>query len=346
MSRPVSDAELYAKLYWRRFRGVILVLVPLLLVVLWCLASTFYSVEVDSEGVVLRLGRHARTTGPGLHIKLPWPIEQVHLVPVQRIQSLEFGLKTLTPGRVTVYAAPSDAEKRVALMLTGDLNLAHVGWIVQYRIKNAENYLFKIGGEADPAVAVADVIRDVSESVMRKLVGDVSVDHVITIGRDQIAGDAKVQVQEMLDSFETGIDVVTVKLQAATPPDEVKEAFDDVNRARQNKERMVNEALGERNRRIPAAHGEKDRAISEAEGYKERVVKEMRGRANAFQTRLKEYEKAPEVTRTRLYLEAMERVLLQVEHKIVLDESIRGVLPLLQLDLGDRSGVGVEGGGR
>lgn len=181
---------------------------------------------------------------------------------------------------------------------------------------------------------------------MRRLVGDVSVDHVITIGRDQIAGDAKVQVQEMLDGFETGIDVVTVKLQAATPPDEVKDAFDQVNRARQIKERMVNDALKERNRQIPAARGERDGAISKAEGYKERVVKEMTGRANAFLARLEEYEKSPEVTRTRLYLEAMEKVLLQVEHKIVLDESIRGVLPLLQLDPGDRSGVGGEGGGR
>ena len=136
MSQRVSDVELYARLYWRRFRGVILVLVPLLLVVLWCLASAFYSVEADSEGVVLRLGRHVRTTGPGLHAKLPWPIEQVYLVPVQRIQSLEFGFRTLAPGRDTLYERTVDHE-RVALMLTGDLNLAHVEWIVQYRIKNA-----------------------------------------------------------------------------------------------------------------------------------------------------------------------------------------------------------------
>ena len=142
---------------------------------------------------------------------------------------------------------------------------------------------------------------------MRKLVGDASVDEVITIGRDQIASDAKVEIQEMLNKFDTGVEVVTVKLQSATPPEAVKDAFDEVNRARQNKERVINEARGERNRQIPAARGKRDRAISEAQGYRDRVVKAMTGRVNAFQAQLTEYEKAPKVTRTRLYLDQRSR---------------------------------------
>ncbi len=177
---------------------------------------------------------------------------------------------------------------------------------------------------------------------MRKLVGDASVDEVITIGRDQIASDARVEIQKMLNKFETGVDVVTVKLQSATPPDEVKDAFDAVNRAKQNKERAINEARGERNRQVPAARGKRDQAISEAQGYHERVVKTTTGRVNAFLAQLAEYEKAPEVTRTRLYLETMEEILSAVDSKIIIDESVRGLLPFLNLG----EGASNKGGAR
>jgi len=188
---------------------------------------------------------------------------------------------------------------------------------------------------------VNDTIRSVSEAVMRKLVGDASVDEVITIGRDQIASDAKVQIQEMLNKFDTGVEVVTVKLQSATPPEAVKDAFDAVNRAKQDKEREINKARGERNRQVPAARGKRDRAVSEAEGYRERVVKTMTGRVNAFLAQLAEYEKAPEVTRTRLYLETMEEILSAVDSKIIIDESVRGLLPFLNLgeDASDKGGA-------
>ena len=332
MSRQISDLELYARLYWKRYRKL-LMLWPLALVGVLGLGSVFYSVPADSEGVVLRFGRYIRTTQPGLHAKLPWPMENVLKVPVQRIQTLEFGFQTLEPGRVTIYERTEQHED-VALMLTGDLNLAHVEWVVQYRIKNARDYLFRIGGVRDPALAVSDAIRDVSETVMRQLAGDASVDEVITMGRVQIASDSKVEIQRMLDDLKTGVEIVTVKLQAATPPEEVKDAFDEVNRARQNKERVVNEAMGERNRLIPAARGQRDRMITEAEGYKERAVLEMTGRANAFLAQLTEYEKAPEVTRTRLYLEAMEEVLSRVDQKIIIDESVPSVLPMLDLGWG------------
>jgi len=320
---PIGD-------YWRRYhRHIGIGAVVILAIVV--ISSILYSVDADSEGVVLRFGKYVKTTEPGLHAKLFWPIEEVHVVPVQRIQSLEFGFATTTPGRVTQYARRTEEHGDVARMLTGDLNLAHVEWAVHYRIKDAYNYLFKIGGDPDSAMAVNDTIRSVSEAVMRKLVGDASVDEVITIGRDQIASDAKVQIQEMLNKFDTGVEVVTVKLQSATPPDAVKDAFDAVNRAKQNKERVINEARGERNRQVPAARGNRDRAISEAEGYRERVVKTMTGRVNAFLAQLAEYEKAPEVTRSRLYLETMEEILSAVDSKIIIDESVRGLLPLLDL---------------
>jgi membrane protease subunit HflK len=310
------------------------------------ISSIFYTVDADSEGVLLRFGKYVKTTEPGLHAKFFWPIEEVHVVPVQRIQSLEFGFATITPGRVTYYAQTTEEHGAVARMLTGDLNLAHVEWVVQYRIKDAYNYLFKIGGNADSAVAIDDTIRSVSEAVMRKLVGDASVDEVITIGRDQIASDAKVEIQEMLNKFDTGVEVVTVKLQSATPPEAVKDAFDEVNRAKQNKEQVINEARGERNRQIPAARGKRDQAISEAQGYRERKVKATTGRVNAFLAQLAEYEKAPQVTRTRLYLEAMEKILSQVDSKIMIDESVRGLLPLLNLGSGGPSSSAQKGGAR
>jgi membrane protease subunit HflK len=343
--RPTTpaDIEFLIRHYWRQYRGQI-VTALVVLVVLLAGSSLFYAVDADSEGVVLRLGKYVRTSLPGLHMKLPYPIEVVYEVPVQRIQSLEFGFATAEPGRVTRYAPNSSEQDKIAQMLTGDLNLAHVEWVVQYRVKDPYNYLFKIGGSGREGIAVADTIRDASEAVMRKLVGDASVDEVITIGREQIAGEAKVEIQQLLDGFEAGVEVVTVKLQSATPPDPVKDAWNEVNRARQNKERVVNEALGERNRQIPAARGQKDRTISEAEGYRERVVREMTGRANAFLKQLAEYEKAPEVTRTRLYLEAMEEILAAVQDKVIIDESVRGVLPLLNLDAAALGGAVKKGG--
>ncbi len=331
----------------RQFRLQIVVFL-LLAVMLMEFATMFYRIDASDEGVVLQFGKHEETVGPGLHWKLPWPIERVYKVPVQRIQTLEFGFATAEPGRVTQYVPSGPGDLAVAEMLTGDLNLGHVEWIVQYRIKDPLEYLFNLGGSegvargslpsgavGDVNPAVPDTIRDVSESVMRKLVGDTSVDAVITTGRVVIASDAKLQIQEMLNRFHAGVEIVTVKLQTTSPPtDRVKDAFQEVNRARQNKERVVNEAEGERNRQIPAAEGARVRAISEAEGYRERVVLETKGQVNAFLAQLAEYEKARDVTKTRLYLEAMEEILGAVGSKTIIDESVRGVLPVLNLDQG------------
>lgn len=321
------------------------------LLVLGMLFSSFYRVDASDEGVVLRFGEHVTTSPPGLHFKMPWPIETVQSVPVRRIQTLEFGFKTARPGRNTQYAPENSTQLDVAEMLTGDLNLAHVEWIVQYRIKDPVKYLFNVGDaegtpsdalpsgvSTDPNAAVPDTIRDVSETVMRKLVGDKSVDAVITVGREQIGLDAMRDVQSMLDSFEIGVEIVAIKLQNTSPPDQVKDAFQEVNRARQNKERVVNEADGERNRQVPAARGKRDQAILEAEGYRERVTKENQGEVDAFLAQLVEFEKAPEVTKRRLFFEAMEEMLNNVEDKTIIDESLKGVLPLLNLNSGKTGG--------
>ena len=345
MEQPLSQIEVVIRYYANRYRGRVLLVLVCLLVV-WGLSSVLYSVEADSEGVVLRFGQYSDTTLPGLHMKWPWPIETVLVVPVQKIQTLEFGFATVRPGRVTQYAPLTKEHETMARMLTGDLNLAHVEWIVQYRVKDAKHYLFRIGGHRDIRVAVENTIRNAAEAVLRKLVGDRSVDEVITRGREEIASEAKREIQDMLDNFEAGVEVVTVKLQSATPPEAVKDAFDAVNRARQNKERVVNEARGERNRVIPAARGQRDRVILEAEGYRERVVREMTGRTNAFLAQLVEYDKAPEVTQTRLYLEAMDEILTHVDAITVIDESVRGLVPLLNLDAADLPAEGRKGGAR
>ncbi|MDA1052334.1 MAG: FtsH protease activity modulator HflK [Planctomycetota bacterium] len=330
-------------------KGIQLALIGLTVVVVLLVGwSMFYRVEASDEGVVLRFGKQVATVPPGLHMKMPWPIDTVYQVPVQRIQSLEFGFETSQAGRKTLYAPKTSDDLAVAEMLTGDLNLGHVEWIVQYRIKDPMEFLFKVGSTekidltslpsgtvSDVNAAVPDTISDVSESVMRKLVGDSSIDYVLTIGREQLAKQAQELIQEELDNFEAGVDIITVKLQTTSPPTEqVQDAFQEVDRARQKKEQVVNEALGERNSKIPAARGAKDKAIAEAEGYQNRVVLETTGQVSAFLAQLAEYEKAPDVTRKRLYLEAMEEILSQAGSKTIIDESIRGVLPLLNLDQG------------
>ncbi|MDP6553802.1 MAG: FtsH protease activity modulator HflK [Pirellulaceae bacterium] len=339
--RPFDPGRVSPEQIRKVLRAAMIGLVVLL--VLFIGRTMLYRIEASDEGVVLRFGEHHKTVSPGLHGKLPWPIDEVYKVPVQRIQSLEFGFETTRPGRHTAYAQDED-DLAVAEMLTGDLNLGHVEWIVQYRISDPLGYLFKLAdtenrpggflsGRSEVNPAVPDTIRDISESVMRKLVGDSSIDYVLTIGRQQLAKNAETLIQEELDGFESGVDIVTVKLQTTSPPTvKVQEAFQEVNRARQEKEKVVNEALGERNSIIPAARGQRDKAIAEAEGYESRVVLETNGRVNAFLAQLTEYEKAPDVTRQRLYLEAMEEILSQAESLTIIDESVRGILPVLNLD--------------
>jgi membrane protease subunit HflK len=301
-------------------------LIVIVAIALYLITGCFYTVQNDSEAVVTRFGKYTRTTIPGLHYRWPWPIEQVQIVQTQKVQSTEFGFRTERAGRDTRYAPTSREDKDVSLMLTGDLNLAVVEWIVQYRIDNPKDYLFNLkAGEKE------DAVRDAAETAMRRIVGDSSIDEVITSGRDRIASDARRVIQDMLDSFDAGIEVRVVKLQAARPPDEVESAFNAVNQAKQEQEKIINDARKERNQKIPVARGERDEMILAAEGYKSRVVQEASGEVSAFLAQLEEYEKAPEVTRERLYLEALEEVMANVGKTTIVDDDLKGVLPLLQL---------------
>ena len=287
------------------------------------LSTMFYQVDTDSVGVITRFGKYIDTTQPGLHVKVPMGIDKVVRVPVQRVQKEEFGFRTIKAGIRTEYIKGRDED--VSLMLTGDLNSAVVEWIVQYQIGNPVNYLYNIRN-------VRSIIRDASESVMRKVVGDRSVDEVIILSRREIAQESKDQLQDMLNSMGAGIHIVTLELKDVNPPDPVKPAFNEVNEAKQEMERMVNEAWESYNKIIPKAKGEAEKTIRQAEGYGLNRVNRARGDANKFLAIWKEYNRAKDVTKRRLYLEAMNEIYPQIEKKYIVDSSQKGLLQLLNLN--------------
>jgi membrane protease subunit HflK len=209
-------------------------------------------------------------------------------------------------------------------MLTGDLNVVDVNWIVQYKISDPRAYLFNVRN-------VEETIRDVSEAAMRMVVGDRSVDGVLTIERMEIGDQAALQMQGILDRYQTGIQIITVKLQDVTPPDQVKPAFNAVNEAKQEKEQMINEAMKEYNTIIPKARGDAEKMIKEAEGYAIDRVNRAEGDASRFVNLWSQYTKAQDVTRRRLYMETMSKVLPKVKNKYIIDEDEKGVLRLLPL---------------
>ncbi len=286
-------------------------------------ATSFYSVGPDEKVVVLFLGKYTRTTGPGLHMKIPFGIERAIPVKVERIFKEEFGFRTTRPGVRTQYSSDNYLEE--SLMLTGDLNALVVNWIVQFRVLDPVKLLF---GLHDPVTT----IRDISEAVMRELVGDYSVDEVLTTKRAEINVEVKRKLQEILDFYGSGIRIETVNLQDVTPPLKVQSAFNEVNQAKQEKERVINEALQQYNKIIPLADGEAQKVVLEADGYAVDRVNRARGDADRFLALLSEYKKSPEVTRRRLYLESMERVMRKAREKYVIDESQKGVLQLLDLN--------------
>lgn len=290
---------------------------------LWILLSSVYTVDADEVGVIRRFGKHTRTTEPGLNFKLPWGIDKVTKVKVQRVYKEEFGFRTVSAGVRSEYSSGDYSSE--SLMLTGDLNAALVEWIVQYRIKDAVAYLFKVRN-------VERTIRYVSESIVRQVVGDNSVDEVITVRRQAIAPEIKQLMQELLDEYETGIDIVTVNLQDVNPPEKVQPAFNEVNEAEQDRERIVNEALQVYNSAVPKAKGEAEQEILEAEGYATNRINRAKGDAEKFIAVWREYNKAKDVTERRLYLEMMQEVLPKIDNKIIVDHDLKSFLPLLQLD--------------
>ena len=242
---------------------------------------------------------------------------------------MEFGFVTVSVGKRTIYGSGTREQQAMAEMLTGDLNIAHVEWTVQYKIKDAKNYLFKV---AD----VNGTIRDVSEAVVRSLVGDRSVDEVITIGRDEVRVQAMTDMQKVLNDLKCGIQLTMVNLQEVTVPEEVKQAFDMVNTARQKKDQIINQATAMRNSKVPAARGKAQKTILEAQAYKDRKILEVTGETRAFLKQYETYKQAEKETRTRLYMETMEKALAKCGDKVFLDESLKGILPFL--DLGGSKG--------
>ena len=284
--------------------------------------STYYTVEPEEVAVVTRFGKFNRVEPPGLHFKWPLGIEAAERVKADRVEKEEFGFRTETAGVRSTYSTRDYSAE--SIMLTGDLNQADVEWTVQYKIKDPKAFLFNV---RDPRTT----LRAISESAMRAVVGDRSVSEVLTVGKAEIETEAEKELQKILDQYDTGLQIRRVKLQDVFPPDQVKPAFTDVEAAKQEREATILKAQENRNRRTPAAIGEASKLISAAEGYQIDRVNRAKGEAERFTKILAEYQKSPEVTRRRLYLEALAEVLPQIEHKIVVDEELRGILPLLEL---------------
>ncbi len=324
--------------------------------------TSIYTIPTDSAGVVRRFGKYNRTTEPGIHLMLPFWIETAVDVPVKKVQKEEFGFRTLQAGIDSRYLGVQEIDtgrldpddlitlikesgERVSrspsrqlaakakeilkgeyIMLTGDLNITDVEWIVQYKIKEARNYLFNIR-------APRHTIRDASQAVMRQLIGNGSVDEAITIGRIEYEISAKEALQALLDEYETGIHIVTVKLQSSNPPQRVRPAFNEVNKAQQQKEQRVNEAMKAYNETIPKTRGEAKRLIETAKGYAAERVNRAEGDIAKFEKILEEYKKAPDITKQRMYLETMTKLLPQISEKWIIEQGGADGGILMKLDL-------------
>ncbi|MGC9512885.1 MAG: FtsH protease activity modulator HflK [Fidelibacterota bacterium] len=295
----------------------------ILVIVLLLLFTSWFTVDAEEVGVILRLGKFSRTVNPGLHFKIPFGVEQVFKVPVQRQLKEEFGFRTLTPGVRSTYDTRNYEDESV--MLTGDLNVAVVEWTVQYRIDDPYKYLFRIRN-------ARSALRDMTEATMREVIGNRTVAEILTIGRAEVASTVKVELQKMANNYETGYRIDQVVLQNVTPPEPVRPSFNEVNEAQQDREKLINQAKAEYNRVIPRAKGEAQQTIQEAEGYALNRVNTAKGQVAMFNAVFEEYRKAPDVTRQRIYLETMNEILPKLGKKFVIDESVSGILPLLNLD--------------
>jgi len=288
--------------------------------------TAYYTVPSDSVAVVQRFGKYLKDVPAGLHFKLPLGIDVATIVPVKRQLKQEFGFTT--PGATDPYQGARAGRQETKLeteMVTGDLNAALVEWVVQYRISDPAKFLFEV---REPS----ETLRYVSESVMREVVGDRTVDEVITIGRQEIESEALAKMQALSTKYAMGISIDQVQLKNINPPEPVQESFNEVNQAQQEKEKLINEARRDYNKVIPLAEGEKDQRIREADGYRLKRVNEAEGDVARFSALLAEYTKAPEVTRRRIYIETLQNVLPGIRSKVIIDEQTRGLLPLLNLN--------------
>ena len=301
-----------------------LLILPGLLLLLIGVWSSFYTIEAEEQGVVMRFGKYNDTVDRGLHFKIPFGVDEVVAVAVRRQQKLEFGFGT--PGAMNRSQVSSRGEWELAReMVTGDLNSALVEWVVQYRIGDPKDYLFNV---RDPD----ETLRDVAESVMREAVGDRTVDEVLTIGRQDIEAESLQKLKDLTTQYGMGLIIDQVQLKDVNPPRPVQSSFNEVNEAQQQKEEAINVANGLYNRAVPKARGEAERQISDAEGYATQRINEAEGDAARFIALYDEYAKAPDITRRRLYLETMAEVVPRLGQKIIIDEEAKQILPLLNLN--------------
>ena len=289
----------------------------LLLLVVWIIPGTFYFVEPDEEAVVTRFGKFDRTNSPGLHFKYPSPIEHAATPKITQVRRAEIGFRT-AQGR------PTQSVPAESLMLTGDQNIVDMNLVVQYRIMDSVQYLFNVRRPHK-------LIRDAAETVIRGITGSKKIDEALTTGKAEIQVLAKDQIQALLDKYKSGLQVVTIQLQAVHPPEQVADSFKDVVRAREDKERMINEAQGYRNAVIPEARGQAAQIVRVAEGYREEKIKRAEGDAKRFLQQYGEYKKAPDITRKRIYLETMEKILPEINKVIMGNKKGGNVLPILPL---------------
>lgn len=301
----------------KHLRNVIVILIVVLAIL-----TSARTVGPEEEGVVLIFGKYNRTVQPGLNFIVPFGVEKMFKIPVQRQLKQEFGFRTESPGTRTTYSPAIFSDE--SLMLTGDLNLADVEWVVQYRISDSYQYLFRVRN-------AERTLRDMAEAAVRKTVGDRTVNEVLTVGRQEVASNVEVLLQAMCTEYENGIRIDQVVLQDVNPPESVKPSFNAVNQAQQERETLINRAESEYNQVIPRARGEAEETIQLAEAYALNRVNRAAGEADRFTSIYEAYIKAPEVTKKRIYLETMERVLPKLENKIILDEKGNNILPLLNL---------------
>ena len=319
---PPSIEEVIKKIQ-DRLKGRFPVLWIALVIILgaWMLTCVF-TVGVNEVGVVQRFGKYVRSTTPGMNFKLPNGIEKVTKVKVKFVFKEEFGLRTIKAGKRTQYA-PSKAYLGESLMLTGDLNVAVVPWIIQFRIKDEIQYLFEVKD-------VQATLRDLAESSMRLVVGDRSINEVIS-KREEIAEQAKLLLQKEMDEARTGLHVVTIEMKKTNVPETVQPSFNEVNQAVQEKEKLIYQAREQYNKVIPSAKGNAEKMLRSAEGYALDRINRAKGDANRFLAMYREYSKARDVTRRRLYLEGMKELIPKLGKKFIVDEDQKNLLPLLNL---------------
>lgn len=314
----------------KRFNPKTILIIILGVIIIFILMSSFYIVDQKEEAVILLLGKYNRITGPGLHFKLPLGIEKKYKVPTQRILKEEFGFRTDIPGISTTYQKGDYSDE--SIMLTGDLNIVDVQWIIQYRITDARNWLFNVENQNK-------TIRDISQSVINLLVGDRTIFDIIGSERANIESEGQKMMNDFFKLYKLGVTVSTVKLQNIVPPKgSVQDAFEDVNKAIQDRNRLINEGKEAYNKSIPRTRGEALQVIQAAEGYAQKKVNAAKGDVASFLAVLGEYKKSPNVTRMRLYYEMIEEVFKQTGTTDLIDKKLKNFIPFKSLQEQEQQG--------